>query len=42
VQSGQLPIGAIGVERYGFDALEAAIDAAEKAEGLTCVAVCMA
>lgn len=40
VQSGQLPLGAIGVERYGFDALEAAIDAAEKAEGLACVTVC--
>jgi alcohol dehydrogenase len=40
VQSGQLPLDAIGVERYAFDALEAAIDAAEKAQGLTCVAVC--
>ncbi|MEX3923629.1 zinc-binding dehydrogenase [Paraburkholderia sp. BR10936] len=40
VQSGQLPLDAIEVQRHPFDALETAIDAAEKAEGLTCVTVC--
>ncbi|CAG9253939.1 hypothetical protein PUN4_2010012 [Paraburkholderia unamae] len=40
VQSGQVPLDAIEVERHAFDALEAAIDAAEQAQGLTCVTVC--
>gem|GEM_PF-3258920 len=40
VRSGQVPLDAIEVERHAFEALEAAIDAAEKAEGLTCVTVC--
>jgi alcohol dehydrogenase len=41
VQSGQLSLDAIETERYAFDALESAIDAAEKAQGLTSVTVCM-
>ena len=40
VRSGQLALDAIAVERYAFNALEAAIDAAEEAQGLTCVTVC--
>ncbi|HKU01119.1 MAG TPA: zinc-binding dehydrogenase, partial [Paraburkholderia sp.] len=42
VRSGQVPLDAIEIERYPFDALETAIDAAEQAQGLTCVTVCMA
>ncbi|MFX1764706.1 zinc-binding dehydrogenase [Paraburkholderia sp. A1RI-2L] len=41
VRSGQLPLDAIEIERYALDALEAAIDAAQAAQGLTCVTVCM-
>lgn len=41
VRSGQLPLDAIEIERYAFDALEAAIDAAADAQGLACVTVCM-
>ena len=40
VRSGQMPLDAIELERHPFEALETAIDAAEKAEGLTCVTVC--
>jgi len=41
VRSGLVPLDAIELERHPFEALETAIDAAEKAEGLTCVTVCM-
>jgi alcohol dehydrogenase len=37
--SGQLPLDAVEVERYGFAQLETAIDAAAAAEGLRCVVV---
>ncbi|MFT0168278.1 hypothetical protein ACLKMY_04500 [Paraburkholderia mimosarum] len=40
VRSGQVPLDAIELEHHPLEALETAIDAAEKAEGLTCVTVC--
>ncbi|WP_322061976.1 zinc-binding dehydrogenase [Paraburkholderia sp. J63] len=41
VRAGQLSLDAIKTERYPFVALEAAIDAAERAQGLSCVTVCL-
>jgi len=39
-RSGQVLLIEIEAEHHDLEALEAAIDAAEKAEGLTCVTVC--